>query len=345
MEAPQSGLLSAGFHLRASGPAWAEAKKGAAAGKRKKAVPGNWQPLARTEQTKLPGSPRDAAVSKRRGVREVSTLLDALPSPPLPPGLRTIATLSVNNISTLEDYVGRPRGEGAAVQCAEHEPAQHQPAARRGEFVPLDALPLSVAAETAHGLSCPWDLQASSLLPVKAGSTSGEADAQAHATRQDEGMKTSGAINRRRRKGARPSARSPLSPIMDRISSEHTPSGALTDRGLAASPLSRSAEFGSRSPRAPLSQTMFKGALRSRPVCCRARRNSDPDRPESSVCIQPPDMISTFLLYSRALHVCVCRPRALFLLLPFAVLDTMMALEGSRWNRTQKGKGKTSTYL
>ena len=268
--------LGTGFLLRPTGPAWNEAKKGFAASKRKKAVTG-WPPAMARDlaATKMTGTPRDAAVFKRPGVREVATLLDSLPSPALPPVVRA-AALSVNTISTLQDYQqSRPRwASAAAAHRAEYEPVQQrEAAARESHFVMLDGLPIAVAADTAHGVMCPWNPESSSLSLGKTGDVKEQA---ALATRQEEGAISeggtgvaSGANKRRRHKGARPNALSSLTPLVDRISSKHKPSGALTDRS-AASPFRQSAEvrdpdFGVQSPKA-MSKRMFKAPLRSRPT-------------------------------------------------------------------------------
>jgi hypothetical protein len=259
--------LGTGFLLRPTGPAWNEAKKGFAASKRKKAVTG-WPPAMARDlaATKMTGTPRDAAVFKRPGVREVATLLDSLPSPALPPVVRA-AALSVNTISTLQDYQqSRPRwASAAAAHRAEYEPVQQrEAAARESHFVLLDGLPLAVAADTAHGILCPWKPESSSLSLVKTGDVKEQA---APATRQEEGAKSEGctgvargANNRRRHKGT---------PLMDRIANKHKSSGALTCRS-AASPFRQSAEahdpsFGVQPPKA-MSHKMFKTPLRSRPV-------------------------------------------------------------------------------
>ena len=265
MEEQQSGRVGTGFLLRPNGPAWTETKKGFAASKRKKAVTG-WSPARDLAATKLTGTPRDAAVFKRPSVREVAMLLDSLPSPGLPPVVRT-AALSVNTISTLQDYQQNgPRWASAAdAHRAEYESVQQrEAAARESHFVLLDGLPLAVAADTAHGILCPWKPESSSLLLGKTGDVKDQA---APAMRQEEDAKSEGgtgvarcANNRRRHKGTT---------LMDTISSKHKPSGALTDRS-AASQCRQSAEvhesgFGVQSPKL-MSHKMFKAPLRSRPV-------------------------------------------------------------------------------
>jgi hypothetical protein len=266
MAEQQSGRLGTGFLLRPNGPAWTGAKKVFAASKRKKAVTG-WPPAMARDlaATKLTGKQHEAAGFKRPSMREVAILLDSLPSPALPPVVRT-AALSVNTISTLQDYQqSRPRwSSAAAAHRPEYEPVQQrEAAARESHFVLLDGLPLAVAADTAHGVLCPWKPE-SSLSLGKTGDVKGQA---APATRQEEGAKSEGgtgvargANNRRRHKGT---------PLMDRISNKHKPSGALTSRS-AASPFRQSAaahdpSFGVQSPKA-MSYKMFKAPLRSRPV-------------------------------------------------------------------------------
>ena len=92
----------------------------------------------------------------------LSNLISSLPAAPRPPEVLQISSLSVNNVSTLEEYVVR----------TEHRHGQAGPGPRAepgtppGEaaFVPLDQLPISVCIDTAHGVACPWNHQAASLL-------------------------------------------------------------------------------------------------------------------------------------------------------------------------------------
>lgn len=100
-------------------------------------------------------------VLKRPGMQNLSNLLSTLPAAPAPAEVLQISALSINNVSTIEEYVVRTEHRYAESDpCAEHALHPHP----KEPFVSLDQLTMSSAVDTAHGVACPWKSHAK-LLP------------------------------------------------------------------------------------------------------------------------------------------------------------------------------------
>lgn len=100
-------------------------------------------------------------VLKRPGMQSLSNLLSTLPAAPAPAEVLQISALSINNVSTIEEYVVRTEHRYAESDpCAEHALLPQ----RKDHFVSLDQLTMSSAVDTAHGVACPWKSHAE-LLP------------------------------------------------------------------------------------------------------------------------------------------------------------------------------------
>jgi hypothetical protein len=101
-------------------------------------------------------------VLKRPGMQGLSNLLSSLPAATAPPEVLQVSALSVNNVSTLEEYVVRTEHRHGLEDPSPHAEPGTPP--QEAAFVPLDQLPISICIDTAHGVACPWNPQAASLL-------------------------------------------------------------------------------------------------------------------------------------------------------------------------------------